>query len=103
MAYDLPSDETHTRLVTGLDGIDYLVALEGWFWNSLDWIHNNTDWHDTDFINLAWKAARAMENDGTMTHPGNFPAEFSLAFKASIWAHMVNLISAENGAANNSF
>lgn len=102
MVEELPAEEVHTRIIKGLDGVDYLIAMEGWYWNSLDWMHANTDWKDSDFIEMGWSVARQMENDGTMKNPGNFPAEFAFGFKACIWSRMVNFISAENGAANNS-
>jgi hypothetical protein len=61
----------------------------------------NTEWKEADFIEMGWSVAREMENDGTMKHPGNFPAEFAFAFECCVWSRMVNFISAENGAANN--
>lgn len=103
MAYNLPSSETHTRLVTAPDGIDYLVALDGWYWNALDWMHAETDWKDTDFINGAWRVAKQNENDGIMENPGNLPAEFAAAFKIYIWMKMSDFIDKENGIANNNF
>lgn len=103
MPKELLEDEIHTRIITAPDGTDYLVALPGWYWNSLDWMHVNTVWKDRDFIELAWSTAREVENDGLMKFPGNFGAEFSFAFKAHIWTRMVNLINIENGAANRGF
>ena len=74
--------------------------MDGWYWNSLDWMHDETDWKNADFIDLAWKTAKQMENDGTMENPGNFPAEFQLGFKYHIWFRMKDLINKEDGIVN---
>lgn len=96
MPYDLPSFDVHTRIITGPDGQDYLIAMEGWYWNSLDWLHAHTDWKDSDFIGVAWRAARRTEREGTMHHTGNFVAEMTLAFKIAIKTHMDDVIAAED-------
>lgn len=100
MAYDIPSDDAISRIIKAPDGIDYIVTMDGWYWNSLDWMHENTDWKEADFINLAWRVSRQMENDGTMKHPGDFSSEFAYCFKAGVCLHMNDLINKENGLAN---
>jgi hypothetical protein len=100
MKYSLSHDQMHSRIITAPDGIDHLITMGGWYWNSLDWMHNETDWKNSDFIGLAWKTAKQMENDGTMENPGNLLAEFQLAFKYHIWFRMKDLINKEDGIIN---
>jgi hypothetical protein len=103
MPYDLPSKEVFQRIIKTPDGTDYIIALPGWYWNSLDWMDTNTNWHEIDFIGIAWRVARQMENDGTMKHPGNLHAEFAFVFEAVIWAKMNDFISTDNGASNTNY
>lgn len=100
MAYNLPSDALFSRAITGPDDISYIVTMDGWHWNSLDWMRDNTEWKEKDFIELAWSVSRQMENDGTMKHPGDFPSEFSYCFMAGVCFRMKDLINKENGLAN---
>jgi hypothetical protein len=84
MAYDLETDTIYTRVLKLPDDMDYVIAMEGWFWMSLDWMNVHTEWKAEDFIGMAWRAARETENDGKMQNPGNFVAEFIDAFRYGI-------------------
>jgi hypothetical protein len=96
----LPSTEIHSRIVTAPDGMDYLIAMTGWHWNSLDWSHENTEWDNETFIRLAWTLAKQRENDGRMEHPGNFVAEFATTLQSFIWLHISRRIEKEAGLSN---
>lgn len=37
-----PPETLVTGQVRGLYGQDFVVTMEGWFWNALDWIAQNT-------------------------------------------------------------
>lgn len=95
MSSESPSEEVKSRKFTAPDDNIYTVHMEAWYWNSLDWMNNNTEWSERDFLELAWKTARQMENDGTMEHPGNFQEEFALAFKSHVGFRMTQLIEEE--------
>ena len=100
MAYDLPHDQIYTRIITTPDGLDYVIAMTGWYWNSFDWSHENTDWDNKTFIRLAWTLAKQRENDGEMENPGNFVAEFTTALQSFIWLHISKRIEKEAGLSN---
>ena len=53
MKYSLPHDQMHSRVITAPDGLNHVITMTGWYWNSLDWMHDETDWKNTDFIELA--------------------------------------------------
>ncbi len=38
-----PPQTPITNHVQNLHGQDYVVTLEGWYWNALEWIDQNTD------------------------------------------------------------
>lgn len=100
MAYDLPNDVIYPRLINGPDGYEYLFRLEGMFWNNLDWIIGESTWEEANLIRQAWMVAKQMENDGTMTHPGDFKAEFVEAFKAVIATVRQHVINDHAGVVN---
>lgn len=96
MPYDLPSNEIHSRIIKLLDGNDYLIAMGGWYWNSLDWINDNTDWSFDDYIGMAWRGSRELIAEGTAKYPDNFLAEFTLCLKFAIKEHMTEIIAEED-------
>lgn len=100
MAYDLPHDQIYTRIITAPDSIDYVIAMTGWYWNSFDWSHDNTDWDKDTFIRAAWSFAKQKENDGVMIYPGNFGAEFTTAFQSFIWLHITKIVEKDAGLSN---
>jgi hypothetical protein len=69
----------YPRVVKAPDGIEYLVNLKGWFWNSLDWLIAEEGWTEESFIQSAWRAARNTQEAGTMENPGVFKNEFEMA------------------------
>lgn len=99
MAYDLEEDTIYTRVLKLPDGIDYVIAMEGWFWMSVDWMNANTEWRIEDFVGIAWRAARETENDGTMNNPGNFVAEFIAAFRYGISLRMREFVALQDAHA----
>ena len=100
MAYDLPHDQIYTRIITTPDGLDYVIAMTGWYWNSFDWSHENTDWDNSTFVRLAWTLAKQRDNDGEMLFPGNFGAELTIALKSFIWLHINRCHEEEMGLSN---
>lgn len=96
MAYDLEEDTIYTRVLKLPDGMDYVIAMEGWFWMSVDWMDTNTEWKIDDFVGMAWRAARETENDGTMNNPGNFVAEFIAAFRYGISLRMREFVAQQD-------
>lgn len=97
--YDLPLDDLFSRVVNA-EGQDYLITMDGWHWNSLDWMNDKTNWVLQDFIEMALCTAKELEQNNAMTFPGNFPAEFMTAFKGHVYLRMKILINEENGLHN---
>jgi hypothetical protein len=101
--YDLDEAKTYTRILQLPDGLDYVIAMNGWFWMSLDWTDEYTDWKINDSVIVAWRTAQEMQRDDTMRNPGNFVAEFTDAFRSIISLRMRELVAAqeaENSAAS---
>ena len=95
MPYDLPSDEVCSRTIRMPDETDHVIDMEGWYWNSLDWINDNTDWSLEDYIKLAWTSARELISEGTAKYPDDLMAEFVLCFKFAIKERMMKIIAEE--------
>jgi hypothetical protein len=100
--YGLPSEEVFTRKVTGPNGIDYLVALPGWYWNSLDWINDNGDWREADFFDVAWRLAREVEDTQDIGGVGGFQGVLERSLQGLIWVKMDKTIKQSQGIANSS-
>jgi len=81
---EIDYEEIFTASVQGKDGIEYLIPLPGWYWMALKLLQAQTVWTPQMFVRMAWDHAKEMENDGTMTNPGNFPLEFTRALQAMI-------------------
>lgn len=96
----LPPTEKYSRIVTAPDGMSYLITMEGWYWNALEWGHSEKGWEEKVIIKGAWNAAKQTEKDGTMNNPGNFPAEFAQAFEYYIWINTTDLLNKEDGIIN---
>ena len=77
------------------DETDHVIDMEGWYWNSLDWINDNTDWSLEDYIKLAWTSARELISEGTAKYPDDLMAEFVLCFKFAIKERMMKIIAEE--------
>lgn len=78
----------YSRIVKAPNGIEYLVTLEGWYWNSLDWMITEDGWTLDSFTGSAWRVARKMEEAGTMNFPGDFKSEFQEALGMAIQEQM---------------
>lgn len=100
MPYDLPSFDTHTRNIKLPNGMNCVVAMGGWYWNSLDWINDNTDWSLEDFIGVSWRGAREILGDGiygdVVARDDNLAAAFTKCFKFAIQDHMERIIAEED-------
>lgn len=81
-------EKSYSRIVAAPNGIEYLVSLKGWFWNSLDWLIAEEDWPLESFVRSAWIVARKMEEAGTMTFPGDFKSEFEKCLGMAIQEEM---------------
>ncbi len=95
MVYDRPSSESFTGRVEAPDGTIYLVVMEGWYWNSLDWIHENTEWNDRDFIRMAWNCANQPSD--VIGDTRSLQSRFIYFFKAHIYYHMTDILNKEDG------
>lgn len=100
MPYDLAHDERHTRLLYLPTGLDCVVAMEGWYWNALDWMVENSEWSLRHFVDTAWLAASRTEEAGVMSNPENKIAEFRDGLKCIISLHMDEILAAEDAAAS---
>jgi hypothetical protein len=78
------NDKLYSRLVRAPDGVDYLLNIEGWYWNSLDWLITERGWTQDSFVGTAWRAASRTQEAGDMLHPGVFKSEFETAFRMAI-------------------
>lgn len=97
MPYDLPSFAPLSRVLRGENGLDHLITMEGWYWNSLDWMNDETEWKQADFVGMAWRAALEVENNGEAGNlQGNVVAAFTLCLKGSIKLRMDLLIAKED-------
>jgi hypothetical protein len=101
MPYDLPSFDTHTRNIKLPDGMNCVVAMSGWHWNSLDWINDNTDWSLDDFIGISWRGSQEILDEGIVEGDivkkgDNLAAIFTKAFEFAIEDHMQRIIAEEN-------
>jgi hypothetical protein len=83
-AYDTCESKTsYTRGVETPDGGHQVVTMEGWYWNAAEWLAAEKNWPLERFVKLAWKTAKQMENDGTMTYD-NFRTEFAAGLQEGI-------------------
>jgi len=82
--YDLATNESHSRVLLGFDRAQHSIAMEGWYWNALDWLDAETEWKTGDLVQVAWIAAINAIRNRTTTNPGNFLADFTLALKYGI-------------------
>lgn len=81
----------YSRIIKAPDDIDYLITLEGWYWNALDWMDEATPWDKDYFVRIAWRSAKLMEESGTMTHKGCLKSEFQTALKLGIYQEIIDL------------
>jgi hypothetical protein len=98
--YDLPSKERFTRSVTAPDGSTHLITMEGWYWNSLDWMHDCKGWTDRDFIEMAWESARDIQRHDQATFPNSIATTFAKMLEAHIWYRCCTFMNEEDGVCN---
>ena len=92
--------KTYSRIVRAPDNLDYLVNLDGWYWNALDWFIAEDGWTIETFARLAWNLARKMEEAGTMAKPGDFKEEFQGALGDTIFELVHCTAARDNGHEN---
>lgn len=90
----------YSRIVKAPDGIEYLVTLKGWYWNTMDWLIEEDDWELETFTRPAWRIARKMEEAGTMSNPGVFKDEFERALADMIYEMTHQIMAREDGHEN---
>jgi hypothetical protein len=100
--YGLPEEEVVTRKVTGPNGVDYLLSMPGWYWNSLAWINDHTDLRATDMYMCAWRIAREIDDTYDIGGPGAFQVAFEGSLQRLIWFEMTDVINKANGISNDS-
>lgn len=96
---DGPGMEKLSRIVTDPTGASHLITMEQWYWGCLDWMAA-THWPESDFTRMAFEMAKETENEGVMHNPGNFPAEFSDAFRSIIWYSVHKFMGWEDDTSN---
>jgi hypothetical protein len=92
----VPWEEIFVRPIQTPDGMINIVALSGWFWNSLAWMEANSDWNTKRFSRLAWQT---LQNESDWNMPG-WKAEFSKLFECAIYIRMYQFIEKADGVAN---
>ncbi len=100
--YGLPEEELFTRTVKGPNGVDYLISMPGWYWNSLAWVDDHGDWREADFYKGAWRIAREIEDTYDIGGPGAFQVAFEGSLQRLIWLKMTEIIDRSKGISNDS-
>ena len=98
----LPAKETFSRTVAGPNGVEYLLAIPGWYWNALDWLTANGYWREDDFYKVAWKLAREVEDTYDIGGHGGFQGVLARSLQGVIWVKWTKTMNQINGISNDS-
>ncbi|MFZ6769801.1 hypothetical protein ACO0LM_22335 [Undibacterium sp. Di26W] len=96
-------EQPYTRTVVDPTGQAHEITLSGWYWASLDFLHDDVKIKDSDIIAKAWRSAKKMEAEGTMRRPGDLAHQFAESFRLLIWATVWGYLNKSWGLSNDNW